>query len=160
MNDEILARLHASAPRRFLGVGVLATLGVMLLLLALRQGPLDIGARVLLILSGGGMLWIADIMRRVTSVTIELTAQQLRCDTGEVIAELSDIASVDRGTFAFKPSNGFLLRLKRPAPRCWRPGLWWRMGRRVGVGGVTPGAQTKAMADMLNALIHQRGATE
>ncbi len=156
MNDEILARLQASAPRRFLGVGVLATLGVTLIAVGLGQGTPDIGGRVLLMVFGGSALWTADVMRRVTSVTIELTAQQLRCDTGEVIADLSDIISVDRGTLAFKPSNGFLLRLRTSAPRRWWPGLWWRIGRRVGVGGVTPGPQTKAMAEVLNALIYQR----
>jgi hypothetical protein len=41
-----------------------------------------------------------------------------------VLARIDEIASLDRGTFAFKPSNGFLLRLSRKGTRVWRPGLW------------------------------------
>jgi hypothetical protein len=75
-----------------------------------------------------------------------------------VIAALGDIQSMDRGFFAFKPSNGFLLKLRRGAggPRVWRPGLWWRMGGRIGIGGMTPGNQTKFMSDVLAAMMAER----
>jgi hypothetical protein len=46
-----------------------------------------------------------------------------------------------------------MLRLSDKAPRAWYPGLWWRMGRRVGIGGVTSAAQTKAMAEIIAAMI-------
>ena len=68
---------------------------------------------------------------------------------GTVIARLDNIEKVDRSAFAMKPSNGFLIILKEPGPRVWRPGLWWRLGRRVAVGGVTNGAHTRPMADMM-----------
>ena len=66
---------------------------------------------------------------------------------------MGNIASVDRGAFAFKPSNGFTVRLKSPAPRAWLPGLWWRLGRRVGVGGATPGKAARDMADVITILL-------
>jgi hypothetical protein len=46
-----------------------------------------------------------------------------------------------------------MIRLKTPASRVWAPGLWWRFGKRVGVGGVTPAGQGKAMADVIAARI-------
>ena len=41
-------------------------------------------------------------------------------------------------------------------PRRWWPGLWWSLGNRVGVGGVTSAAHTKAMAEIISAMIAQR----
>ena len=36
------------------------------------------------------------------------------------------------------------------------PGLWWRIGRRIGVGGVTPASQSKVMADLITARLIER----
>ena len=67
----------------------------------------------------------------------------------EIRARMDEIDRVERGAFAFKPSNGFLVHLKKPGHRAWQPGLWWRMGRKLGIGGVTPAGQAKFMADMI-----------
>lgn len=68
---------------------------------------------------------------------------------GRAICTLEEIERVDRGSFAFKPSNGFLVRTKSRGTRAWHPGLWWRMGNLIGIGGITSNAQGKAMADLL-----------
>lgn len=156
MDDEVLAIVRASAMRRGLGVAMLALLGVILIYLAVMRPPAAPVWQAFLVLVGALSLWGADLMRRATAQAVELTRAGLRSTDGEVIAPLEQIESVDRGVFAFKPSNGFILRLKTAAPGRWRPGLWWRIGRRVGIGGVTPGAQGKAMADMLTALLMER----
>lgn len=156
MNDEVLAVVSASAPRRWLGVTMLAALGGLLVYTALARPPAELGWQGFLVIMGLVALWGADRMYRATAQRVELTAEGLQSSDGEVIAEMDDIASVDRGTFVFKPSNGFILRLKASAPRRWAPGLWWRYGRRVGIGGVTPGAQSKLMADMLAAMLLER----
>ena len=72
------------------------------------------------------------------------------------VAAWDDIARVERGAFALRPSNGFLLHLHAPGPRAWAPGLWWRLGRRLGVGGVTAAGQSKGMAEILTAMLVER----
>ena len=67
---------------------------------------------------------------------------------------------MDRGTFAFKPSNGFLLRTATKQPRLWKPGLYWRMGRRIGVGGITRAAEAKLMADVIAVRLAERQAEQ
>jgi hypothetical protein len=69
---------------------------------------------------------------------------------------MDGIRSVERGAFAFKPSHGFTLVMKEKQPRAWAPGLWWRLGRRVGVGGVTSAGQTKFMAEQIALRIEDR----
>ena len=131
-------------------------LGTLLLYIALARPP-AIGWALLLIALGVGALVLGMRMHRSTSTVIELTRHELRDSTGMLIAPISDIANMDRGFFAFKPSNGFLLRTKSvQGPRVWRPGMWWRFGKQVGIGGVTPGSQTKFMSEMIAALLAER----
>lgn len=153
--QEVLAVVQASNGRRFLGLASLGMLGVLLLYIAFARPP-DLGWQVFLIVVGGVSLWGADAMRRATASRVELTETELRDGDGTVIALVGDIISMDRGAFAFKPSNGFLLKTKTTNTRIWRPGLWWRMGRRIGIGGMTPGHQTKFMSEILSALMAQR----
>lgn len=159
MSDEReVARVEASAGRRVFGLAVLIGLGLILIWLGLAQEGGSMLLRVLIIGAGGAVIWAAREMRRATARAVILTEAGLSDSTGEVIAPLERIASVDRGTFAFKPSNGFLVRLTEPGARCWRPGLYWRFGKRVGVGGVAHAAQSKAMADALAIMLAERAA--
>lgn len=155
MNNEILAVVEVSAGRRWMGVIMLAGLGGLLIYVALVAPP-ELEWQIFLVAIGGLALWMAERMRRATEHRIELTETELRSSDGQVIALVDDIENVDRGVFAFKPSNGCLIRTRSRGSRVWQPGLWWRMGRRIGVGGVTAAGQTKAMTEILSALLAQR----
>ncbi len=157
MQDKVLMVVQASAPRRYFAVGTLLSLGVIVLYLALARPPAELGLQAFLIAFGLVVLWLTNRLRRSTRLTLELTETELRTGDGEVLADVAQIEAVDRGLFAFKPSNGFLLRVSQKAPRRWEPGMWWRTGRRIGVGGVASAPQTKAMAEILSAIIAERG---
>lgn len=153
--NEVLAVVRASTGRRVLGIVSLGLLGVLLIYIALSQPP-ALGWQVFLIVVGAASLWCMEAMRRATASAVELTPKVLRDADGTVIAKVADIQGMDRGFFAFKPSNGFLLKTATPGPRMWRPGLWWRTGRRIGIGGMTPGSQTKFMSEVLAAMMASR----
>lgn len=155
--DDVLATTRASGGRRLIGLTSLGFLGLFLIYVAFTTSP-GLGWQLFLLVMGAGAIWLADLMRRSTAGAIELTGSVLRDSDGTVIAHVKDIEHIDRGVFAFKPSNGFLLRTKAGtgAQTVWRPGLWWRMGRRVGVGGMTPGNQTKYMSEIISAMIAVR----
>ena len=156
MEDEVLARISASPVRRFMGVLSMGTLGAILVYVAVVRPPENFVWQVVLIVFGVAALFLADRMRRATAEALELTRTELRSTDGTVIAPIEDIEHLDQGFFAFKPSNGFLMRLREKKKARWEPGLWWSLGRRVGIGGVTPGSQSKAMAEIIAALMHQR----
>ena len=151
-DGEVLATMAASPARRILGAGMLGSLGVLTLYMAMTAPPSP-GWLVFLLVVGAASLWCGLRLWQATAHTIELTTTELRCTDGTLIARVEDLDNIDRGFFAFKPSNGFVLRSKRPAARAWYPGLWWRMGRRIGVGGVTPGQQGKTMSEILAAMM-------
>ena len=150
--SDALAVLRPSGVRRGFALAMQGGLGLMLLWLALAQPPEALGWRVALLV--GGVLALALALRAWTrsAEAVVLREDGLWTETGAPIAPLPMVAKVERGAFAFKPSNGFLVTLSEPLPRAWSPGMWWRVGRRVGVGGVTGGAETKVVADTLSAM--------
>ena len=154
--DEVLAVIRASVMRRVAGIGMMASLGALLLYIAVTRTHDSMAWQLFLVVLGAGALWMAERMRKATQLSVELTREGIRASNGELIAALDNIESLDRGFFAFKPSNGFLLRLHDRSPSMWQPGLYWRVGRRVGIGGVTPGSQARAMAEVIAVLMAER----
>ncbi len=155
MQDEVLATIEASSPRRVAGVAMLGSVGVLVIYVALASPP-ELVWQVFLLAVGASSLWLAYRVWMATQDRIELTASELRTGSGQVIARVDEIEAVDRGVFAFKPSNGFLVRTRKKASNVWAPGLWWRLGRRVGVGGMTASAEAKFMSEILSAMVLQR----
>lgn len=157
MTDPILT-LGPSAPRRLFALVVLYLLAALLIILAGQAPNPTPWARAVLFVSGVVALIGAEALRRATRIAIHLTETELVTSAGEVLCRLDDVVAVDRGVFAFKPSNGFVLKLVAPAPRAWAPGIWWRIGRRVGIGGITHAAPAKAMAEAIAAHVALRSA--
>lgn len=153
----VYARVQASQVRRGFAVSVLFALGALVIYAALAKPPAALWLVFMLVL-GGLALWLAEQLRRATVHVIELTEHELRDTSGRVLATMDEIIGVERGAFAFKPSNGFTLIVKSRKPRAWVPGLWWRIGNRVGVGGVTSAAQAKFMAEQIAFRLSQREA--
>ncbi|MEM6387217.1 MAG: hypothetical protein AAF718_13385 [Pseudomonadota bacterium] len=147
--DDILFTLAPSIGRRLLGAGSLALLGVLLVTLVFEAQGVWSGfflITAILILLAAHRLWHA------TGDCLELTRTELRTGRGRVLTEIGNVKSIDRGVFAFKPSNGFLVKLEEPNGTGWSPGLWWQRGRLIGVGGVVRGGEARAMAEFIMAL--------
>ncbi|PWJ22506.1 hypothetical protein [Jannaschia seohaensis] len=154
--SEPIHILYPSAPRRAFGLVVQIVLGLALLYLAVAHPPQVLGWRIFLVVLGIAALVLGHRGWVGSAQGIVLDETGLREESGRVIAPLDRIVSVDRALFSFKPSNGFLIRLDEPLGRAWVPGMWWRIGRRVGIGGVTRGAETKILSDALSMMIAQR----
>lgn len=152
--------LRPSPARRGFAAVTQGMLGIILLWIALAHPPEALGWRVFLLVLGGGAMAMAVLGWRASSEGVVLRDDGLFTEGGEPVAPLALVEKVDRGPFAFKPSNGFSVRLSEPLPRAWSPGMWWRLGRRVGVGGVTGGAETKVVADALSFAVMQRDGTD
>jgi hypothetical protein len=155
MKHDELAVIEASIARRLVGVGALAGLAVVLVRAVIVNQP-GLVWQGLMVVGAAFAAVAAMSMWRVTGGRIVLTPAGLINDDGQVLAPLDQIVRIERGAFAFKPSNGFTVLLSVPASLAWAPGLWWRAGRRLGVGGVTSGHQGRAMADKLAMLIAAR----
>lgn len=155
-DTEVMAQLSPAPARWWFGIGIQFLLGVLLLYIAIVFPPRELVFQVLLLVIAGSTILLAERGRRMRFVTIYLSRQGLWDSEGRWLARIDQIRSVDRGALAFKPSNGFLLRLTDAPGRVWVPGLWWRIGRSVGVGGTTPAGASKFMGEMVATLIKER----
>ncbi len=99
--------------------------------------------------------WFGQALLFTKAKAVLLEDGRLFDDSGTEICHLDDVAEIEKGLHLFKPSSGFVLKLKEKQQTGWSPGLWWRIGHRVGVGGATPGRRAKAMAD---AIVMYQGA--
>ena len=155
MSDSMIAQLKSSPVRRGLALFVMMLLGFLLLYLVITtDGALF--QKVFLVIMVSIILWMARAMQLGTKGYIELRATGLFFEDGRILAPIDDIIRVERGAFAFKPSNGFVVSLKQKTERAWVPGLYWKFGSRIGIGGVTVPSDAKFMADTLAVLIAER----
>jgi len=155
-DKEILATVTPSPARRMVGVAMLALLGGLLIYLALATPILSLSLRLMLLGFGVLVLWLANKMRKATAHGVVLTEDGLFSTDGQMLLAIDDMHAVVRGTFALKPSNGFSVLANTRLTRGWAPGVWWRYGKRMGVGGVTAASQAKFMAEILAARLNQR----
>lgn len=158
MSDTtVLATVMPSTTRRLAGLGMLVILGGLLVYIALTAPQAPLMWKGFLLLLGAVILGLAEKMRHATLVGVELTRDELRTTDGQVLVRVEDMDGVVRGSFSLKPSNGFSVLTKTRQIRAWAPGIWWRFGRRVGIGGVTAASQSKYMSEILAAMLAERG---
>ncbi|MEL6913441.1 MAG: hypothetical protein AAFP13_02960 [Pseudomonadota bacterium] len=155
MNEDVLIELHPSQGRRLFAAMTMGMLAMILVYLAFLVAPAFLWSAAFL-LGGLATGWLGWWQFQSSAGVIELTRESVRMQNGPTLAQVAEIEAVERGAFAMKPSQGFLLRLSQPLPRAYVPGLYWRIGRRLGIGGVTHAGQAKAMAQTIEALLAER----
>lgn len=151
--DGVIARIEPAPFRRGTAIVVMTTLGALLVYLGLAGSGGNLGAAAFLVLTGGFALYMTQKLRTASKIALVLTVDGLFDENGREVVRLDNIKAVERGTFAFKPSHGFLIRLKARQGAGFAPGIWWRLGKKVGIGGVTPGPQAKFVAEVLAKMI-------
>ncbi|MGY9029408.1 MAG: hypothetical protein ACKVIU_06075 [Rhodobacterales bacterium] len=155
MSDSVITQLKASPVRRGFALLVMMLLGFLLLYLTMTTDA-SFFHKVFLVAVAAAVLWMARAMQRGTTGYIELRNTGLFFEDGRTLALIDDITRVERGVFAFKPSNGFVVSLKQKTDRAWIPGMYWKFGARIGIGGVTAPSDAKFMSDTLAVLIAER----
>jgi hypothetical protein len=154
--DKPLITVKPSPPRLWFSVAALGALGALMLWIALAHPPAELGWRVFLLVAGGAIGWGAWRLVGLQDRALVLTEAALVDTRHGEICRIEDIVELNRGVFAVKPARGFALSLAQRGRRHWVPGLWWRIGRSVGVGGMTGAAETKVLAEMIEAMIMSR----
>ncbi|MCU4653182.1 hypothetical protein N8I71_10085 [Roseibacterium sp. SDUM158016] len=154
--DDVLATINPKPARRWFAVGTTGLLGLILVYIAAAFPPADLAWLAFLVALGAICLWWAWRVWTATAVTLELTRNELRERGGRQLCAVENIDRIDGSAFAFKPAAGFVIHLREPGTRVYAPGLWWRSGRRVAVGGATARAEGKAVAELLNVILAER----
>ncbi len=148
--------LRPSLARRIIAAAIVALFGVICLEVLALAPPAEPVWMVVLLVAGLGALWLAWRNWRASAVGIVLHEDRIEDTEGRLLARIDEIERVERGFFAIRPANGFVLILKEKGDFAWAPGLWWRFGRRLGIGGTTPSRMAREMADVIALMLEER----
>ncbi len=153
-SEKVVFTLTPSPIRRGFAVAGIAILAILLAYLAIAHPAPPMTTTLL---GGGTLMSLFFVLRMIvaTSGALQLTKSGLYDSKGILVVAVANVHQVELGIFAFKPSNGFVIFLKEPMSAAWSPGMWWRFGRRVGIGGVTSRAQGKLLAEALSILVRE-----
>lgn len=152
-----MAIVRPAPARRIALTLTAAALGFVLLSVGVQAPRGGLILRALFIGGGIGALWGAWRIWVLSAVDLVLTEADLRQSDGRILCRFDQIERVERGLAAVRPATGFALHLRDPMPFAWVPGIWWRKGRRIGVGGMTNRAAAKALAEVIEAELRERG---
>ncbi len=147
--------LMVSPLRRWFALTALALLSGLCLYLVFNS-PFAFGITVIGSLIAAGAFWAFAKMYQGTQLAVELRDEGLFLSDGRTLALMDQIEKVDRGTFSIKPTNGFTVILRDRQPFEFVPGLYWRSGRKLGLGGVTAPHMGKMMSEALAMRIAER----
>ncbi len=156
MQETNIAVIRRPEVMRWAVIIALVGTGALCGLAALSQATTAIGPALVAALLCGGALWLAQKVFRTDAGAVMFDGERIYDDADTVLCHLDDVVDIERGFALFKPSGGFVLVLKSEVARGWSPGLWWRMGRRVGIGGATSSRACKHMADAITGALATR----
>ena len=153
IESDVIIELKPSPIRIWVAILSVSILGAFLLWVSASGATGSLLATLLFMVFAGLCFFGAHGLYRTRGLSLILRKDGLFENTGRTLCTREEIERIDRSFFALKPSNGFVVELKKPSARAWAPGLWWRFGKRVGVGGVTPIGESKAMADLMSIYV-------
>ena len=153
-----VAVIYASGVRRGVGMAVLVVLTVLLFWTAFASPPNAGWGREALAVFGIVMIAVTLWFHRKSTIAVIVTEDGMSDSNGRHLCDFDDVLRVERGAFAAKPSNGFVLKLKTRHAGAWAPGIYWQFGKRLGVGGVTPAGQTKFVAEYIAEVLNKKAA--
>lgn len=155
LSEGVYAQIEAAPLRRGFAFLVLVGLGALLIYLSFVSLG-GFASRLFLFAIGLVTLFCAERLRTATAGRLLLTDAGIEDGEGRLLVAWENIKGVERGAFALKPSNGFTVHTTARMDREWAPGLWWRIGKRFGVGGVSAAGAAKFMAEQIAFRLAQK----
>lgn len=142
--DSAIVEVRRPATARWALLAAIAALTGIFLTLGLRDGAVIMGILAIPTALAGIAVY------RAKSMVVRFDGEAVFDDTGFVLCRIDQIVKVERGLGPLNPSSGFVIRTHEPQGSGWSPGLWWRFGRRIGIGGATSARAGRNMASAID----------
>lgn len=142
--DSAIVEVRRPAAARWSLLAAICALTGIFLWLGLRDGAVIMGVLAI----PTGLVGVAVFLAK--GLAVRFDGQAVFDDTGRVLCRIDQIEKVERGLAPLSPSSGFVIRTFASQPGGWSPGLWWRFGRRIGIGGATSAKAGRNMASAID----------
>ena len=100
-------------------------------------------------------LWFKRFLKRYSKVGFQINSTGLYDLETNLICKIDDIHKVDVSPYTFKSANGFIVFSKTKSKFRSVPGLYWRLGNRISIGGLISKNESKFLSTTLLALIDE-----
>ena len=94
-------------------------------------------------------LWFIRFLKRYSKIGFLINQSGLFNIDGSVICKIDDIERIDVSPYTFKSANGFIVILKTKSSFKSIPGLYWRLGKRLSIGGLVSKNESKFLSQTL-----------
>ncbi|MEO0344428.1 MAG: hypothetical protein AAF198_13420 [Pseudomonadota bacterium] len=131
--------------RKWFGVLSLGFPATLIVAIMIQGSITHVLSAVILLAIAALFMWAAWRMWNAPHFGIVFDGDSLKTEDGATIAKMSEIQSVQVGLFVMRPSNGFMMMMKQPGIFPTRPGVVWRQGRRIGIGGILRSSEAKSI---------------
>ena len=156
MQDQGIAVIRRPELLRWAVVITLILMGGFCGLIGLSLFAQSVLPALALVVIASGCLWLAWATFQTDCSSVMFDGERIYTNSGVELCRLDEVADLQRGMAMLKPSGGFIILLTGDAPRGWSPGLWWRYGTRIGVGGAVSTRACKHMADSISGALAAR----
>ena len=101
-------------------------------------------------------LWFKRFLKRYSNVGFLINDTGLFNLDETIVCKMSDIARVDVSPYTFKSANGFIVLLKTQSSFKSIPGLYWRLGKRISIGGLVSKNESKFLSGALLRFLEKK----
>ena len=95
------------------------------------------------------ILWFRRFLSRYSKIGFVISTDGLFDLNMDLICTIDDIKKIDVSPYTFKSANGFIILLKTKSSFKSIPGLYWRVGKRISIGGLVSKNESKLLSGRL-----------
>ena len=104
-------------------------------------------------------LWFKKFISQHPKVGFLLNQEGIFNLDNSIVCRIEDIETIDTSPYTFRSANGFIVFLRERSTFKIVPGLYWRLGNRISIGGLVSKAESKFLSTtMLNLMNTQKKA--
>ena len=100
-------------------------------------------------------LWLKRFLNRYSKIGFLINELGMFNLDESLIFKMDEIERIDVSPYTFKSANGFIILLKTKSSFKFIPGLYWRLGNRISIGGLVSKNESKFLSTTLLELYEQ-----
>ena len=100
--------------------------------------------------------WFKNFLKKYSKVGFLINEQGLFNLDKSPICKMHEIDRVDASPYTFKSANGFIIILKTKNSFESVPGLYWKLGKRISIGGLVSKNESKFLAGLLMQFLEKQ----
>ena len=140
---------------KILGLTIFALLAFLIVSLSRLEKNISVLDMLLIPIIVVLGLWLKRFLNRYSKIGFLINELGMFNLDESLIFKMDEIERIDVSPYTFKSANGFIILLKTKSSFKFIPGLYWRLGNRISIGGLVSKNESKFLSTTLLELYEQ-----